>query len=303
MKRHMDATLCISLLLLLGRASCADQPFFESFDRGWESRWAYSNQKKYTGRFDHVTRPHSKGQDMAIKVRCAACGLLRTASRPGTYVRPARHTDGRSSAGARPPAVACPCGRAARTSHPPPHPPPPPTPQVPEPNHQYALSALLPAPLAPGDGLVVQYEAQTAETHNCGGAYLKLLSPPEGWNPAKLRKKTPYSIMFGPDRCGAAARVRAKPPSPPMARGAAAAGGWAGGRAGGRAPGRAQRAAPACLSRRRAWLSARPPAGPQAGAWPPHHTRAPFRPSLNPACLLAPLCPARTGAPRRYTSS
>lgn len=81
--------------------------------------------------------------------------------------------------------------------------------QVPEPNRQYALSALLPAPLPPAGGLVVQYEAQTPEAHACGGAYLKLLSPPADWAPARLRKKTPYSIMFGPDRCGGAARVRA----------------------------------------------------------------------------------------------
>ncbi|KIY94823.1 putative Calnexin Flags: Precursor [Monoraphidium neglectum] len=78
---------------------------------------------------------------------------------------------------------------------------------VPEPNKHYAMAALLPFPLAPESGLIVQYEAQTAQTHGCGGAYMKLLSPPDGWAPQRLRSRTPYSIMFGPDRCGAAARV------------------------------------------------------------------------------------------------
>jgi hypothetical protein len=70
------------------------------------------------------------------------------------------------------------------------------------------MAALLPFPLAPESGLIVQYEAQTPQTHGCGGAYMKLLSPPDGWAPQRLRSRTPYSIMFGPDRCGAAARVR-----------------------------------------------------------------------------------------------
>lgn len=65
----MGGLLLSILLVLAGQASGSDQSFFESFDRGWESRWAYSNQKKYTGRFEHVVRPHSRGQDMAIMVR------------------------------------------------------------------------------------------------------------------------------------------------------------------------------------------------------------------------------------------
>lgn len=42
------------------------------------------------------------------------------------------------------------------------------------------------------------------EGQNCGGAYIKLLS--RGTNTkADLRKfydQTPYTIMFGPDKCG-----------------------------------------------------------------------------------------------------
>jgi hypothetical protein len=83
-----------------------------------------------------------------------------------------------------------------------------PPPQVPAPNQQYALSAPLPRPLVPATaGLVVQYEAQITETHGCGGAYLKLLVHDPEWQPRKLSRRTPYALMFGPDRCGADARV------------------------------------------------------------------------------------------------
>ena len=36
----------------------------------------------------------------------------------------------------------------------------------------------------------------------CGGAYLKLLSDSPDLNPAGFRDQTPYTIMFGPDKCG-----------------------------------------------------------------------------------------------------
>lgn len=90
--------------------------------------------------------------------------------------------------------------------------------QVPEPSRHYAMAARLPAPLAPGaGGLLVQYEVQITESHGCGGAYLKLLSHEEGRPPGRLGRKTHYSIMFGPDRCGAASRVRApRAPHGPM---------------------------------------------------------------------------------------
>ncbi|RWS11039.1 calnexin-like protein [Dinothrombium tinctorium] len=52
-----------------------------------------------------------------------------------------------------------------------------------------------------GQNLVVQYEVQFKNGQECGGAYLKLLSAPSG-NLNSLNDKTPYSIMFGPDKCG-----------------------------------------------------------------------------------------------------
>ncbi|PNF39812.1 Calnexin [Cryptotermes secundus] len=51
--------------------------------------------------------------------------------------------------------------------------------------------------------LIVQYEVTLQEGQECGGAYLKLLT--HGKHTADLRQfhdKTPYTIMFGPDKCG-----------------------------------------------------------------------------------------------------
>ncbi|XP_039295271.1 calnexin isoform X1 [Nilaparvata lugens] len=53
--------------------------------------------------------------------------------------------------------------------------------------------------------LVVQYEVLLQEGQECGGAYLKLIShsPTAKDNNLKLfHDKTPYTIMFGPDKCG-----------------------------------------------------------------------------------------------------
>jgi hypothetical protein len=78
-------------------------------------------------------------------------------------------------------------------------------------NQHYGMTAQLPEPLLPSDGIVVQYEVQFSQNHTCGGAYLKLLSQTaEEFKPKKLKPKTPFSIMFGPDRCGADSRVRSQ---------------------------------------------------------------------------------------------
>ncbi|KAM3967988.1 calnexin 99A [Aphomia sociella] len=68
-----------------------------------------------------------------------------------------------------------------------------------------AISALLDKPFEFTDKpLIVQYEVTMQEGQNCGGAYIKLLS--RGTNTkADLRKfydQTPYTVMFGPDKCG-----------------------------------------------------------------------------------------------------
>jgi len=56
--------------------------------------------------------------------------------------------------------------------------------------------------------IVLQYEARLQEGLECGGAYLKYLRPQEaGWVPKKFDNESPYSIMFGPDRCGGTNKV------------------------------------------------------------------------------------------------
>ncbi|KAF0301673.1 Calnexin [Amphibalanus amphitrite] len=50
--------------------------------------------------------------------------------------------------------------------------------------------------------LVVQYEVNLQNGQECGGAYLKLLSDSPDLSPAGFRDQTPYTIMFGPDKCG-----------------------------------------------------------------------------------------------------
>lgn len=51
--------------------------------------------------------------------------------------------------------------------------------------------------------LIVQYEVTFQEGQECGGSYIKLLSAGKETNDlTKFNDKTPYTIMFGPDKCG-----------------------------------------------------------------------------------------------------
>ena len=54
-----------------------------------------------------------------------------------------------------------------------------------------------------------QYEVALTEGLTCGGAYMKLVAQPQegGWRPSELTPDTPYSVMFGPDRCGSTNKV------------------------------------------------------------------------------------------------
>ena len=74
----------------------------------------------------------------------------------------------------------------------------------------HAISSLFDTAFDPEaqDGLVVQYEVKLQNGLECGGAYLKLLTESEeGIQAKELSDKTPYTIMFGPDRCGATNKV------------------------------------------------------------------------------------------------
>eukprot|EP00475_Leptophrys_vorax_P007268 TRINITY_DN145_c0_g1_i1.p1 TRINITY_DN145_c0_g1~~TRINITY_DN145_c0_g1_i1.p1 ORF type:complete len:618 (-),score=76.18 TRINITY_DN145_c0_g1_i1:431-2173(-) len=74
---------------------------------------------------------------------------------------------------------------------------------------KYAIAAELPEPVDPRkDTLVLQYDVRLQNGLDCGGAYLKFLMPQEaGWTPSEFRDNSPYSIMFGPDKCGGTNKV------------------------------------------------------------------------------------------------
>ncbi|GFR44212.1 hypothetical protein Agub_g5399 [Astrephomene gubernaculifera] len=92
--------------------------------------------------------------------------------------------------------------------------------KIPDSSRYYGLTALLPSPIDPvvrqggSSGpsetplpLVVQYEVRYDSGVTCGGSYLKLLSADSALEPQGLRESTPYSIMFGPDKCGGPGKI------------------------------------------------------------------------------------------------
>jgi len=73
----------------------------------------------------------------------------------------------------------------------------------------YAVSTKFPSPItkAEGKSLVVQYEVKFADTFTCAGGYLKLLRQSDDLDLTQFDNKTPYVIMFGPDKCGSVNKV------------------------------------------------------------------------------------------------
>ncbi|XP_064608044.1 calnexin-like [Liolophura sinensis] len=53
-----------------------------------------------------------------------------------------------------------------------------------------------------GKPFIVQYEVRFKNGIECGGAYVKLLSKNNKMDLKHFHDKTPYTIMFGPDKCG-----------------------------------------------------------------------------------------------------
>ncbi|OIW00225.1 hypothetical protein TanjilG_27476 [Lupinus angustifolius] len=74
---------------------------------------------------------------------------------------------------------------------------------------KYAIVKVLDEPVILRDeSVVLQFETRLQEGLECGGAYLKYLRPQEaGWKPKEFDNESPYSIMFGPDKCGAINKV------------------------------------------------------------------------------------------------
>merc|ERR1711871_643289 len=70
----------------------------------------------------------------------------------------------------------------------------------------YGIASALTTPLSAKEGdIVIQYEVRLQNGLDCGGAYLKLLSSAD--NLKDLKDDSAYSIMFGPDKCGAESKV------------------------------------------------------------------------------------------------
>ncbi|XP_065872166.1 calnexin homolog 1-like [Euphorbia lathyris] len=74
---------------------------------------------------------------------------------------------------------------------------------------KYAIVKELEKPASLKDGtIVLQFETRFQNGLECGGAYLKYLRPQEaGWTAKSFNNEAPYSIMFGPDKCGATNKV------------------------------------------------------------------------------------------------
>ena len=71
----------------------------------------------------------------------------------------------------------------------------------------YGFGARFSSPLLfDRDEVVIQYELKLEERLNCGGAYIKLLRDRDV-NLEQLNNESPYTIMFGPDKCGTDSRL------------------------------------------------------------------------------------------------
>ncbi|KAJ3351554.1 hypothetical protein HDU83_008818 [Entophlyctis luteolus] len=72
----------------------------------------------------------------------------------------------------------------------------------------HAISAQFGTPVdTNGNTFVAQYEVKLQNGLECGGAYMKLLTYDPEFEPEKFSDKSPYTIMFGPDRCGTTNKV------------------------------------------------------------------------------------------------
>ncbi|XP_074560536.1 calnexin homolog [Curcuma longa] len=74
---------------------------------------------------------------------------------------------------------------------------------------KYAIVKELEEPVALKDeAIVLQFEVRLQNGLECGGAYLKYLRPQEaGWTPKGFNNVSPFTIMFGPDKCGSTNKV------------------------------------------------------------------------------------------------
>ena len=80
--------------------------------------------------------------------------------------------------------------------------------QVVEENRHVCFGHSFDSPLDPaGHDLVLQYELKLEDTLSCGGAYIKMPRHSSEFAMESMTNESPYTIMFGPDRCGATNKV------------------------------------------------------------------------------------------------
>jgi calreticulin len=73
-----------------------------------------------------------------------------------------------------------------------------------EDNRHYGYTSKITPFNSQGKPLVIQFSVRHEQLMDCGGGYIKLFG--EDFEPKKLGPDTPFSIMFGPDICGAPTR-------------------------------------------------------------------------------------------------
>uniref|UniRef100_A0A7S0RXX3 Calnexin n=1 Tax=Pyramimonas obovata TaxID=1411642 RepID=A0A7S0RXX3_9CHLO len=71
----------------------------------------------------------------------------------------------------------------------------------------YGSGVKIAEPIDPSKGFTFQYEVTLNQGLECGGAYVKLLTETPDLDLKELDGDTPYTIMFGPDKCGGTNKV------------------------------------------------------------------------------------------------
>lgn len=79
--------------------------------------------------------------------------------------------------------------------------------KVTEKARHYGIATALPEDTDPAQGLVLQYDLKIADGLTCGGAYLKFLTAEAGVKFEEFKDDSAYTVMFGPDKCGATNKV------------------------------------------------------------------------------------------------
>lgn len=77
---------------------------------------------------------------------------------------------------------------------------------IPEKAMHYAIATRAEADPSKHEELVIQYEVKYEMGVSCSGSYIKLLLAPFE-DLGDLKDGVPYSVMFGPDKCGSNDRV------------------------------------------------------------------------------------------------